>query len=267
MESALEEIEFLALSANRVAVLRLLAADPRNRTELAEETGASQATLGRILSDFEERSWVRQDGGTYRATATGELVARGFSDLLDILETEQALRDIVEYLPAEELGFDLARLADATITAPTEMRPNAPLQRLLDLEAVAGEIRAFSHAFNEQTLTLVTDRVTAGELSFRGVFSRSAIDALTSESTLRRRLETLLAADGASVRIRDEELPLAGTVFEERTHLLVRDDSGVLRAGIDTDDPAVYAWAEGTFEEYWESATPLDRADLIADES
>ena len=262
MDAALDDVEFLARSANRVAVLQSLADAPRSRSDLAAETGASQATLGRILGDFEERSWVRRADGAYEATATGKLVANAFSDLLDVLETERDLRDIVDYLPTEAMAFDLARLADATITVPTETRPNAPLQRLLELEREATAIRAFSHAFNEQTLSLTAERVAAGSLSFQGVFSRGAIDALARESTLRRRLESLLGTSDAAVRVRDSGVPVAGTLADDRVHLLVRDDSGVLRASIDTDDPVVVDWAETAFEEYWESGTPLDWSDI-----
>ena len=262
MDAALDDVEFLALSANRVAVLQSLAGAPRSRSDLAAETGASQATLGRILADFEARSWVRRRDGEYEATATGKLVANAFSDLLDVLETERDLRDIVDSLPTEAMGFDLARLADATITVPTETRPNAPLQRLIGLEREAAAIRAFSHAFNEQTLSLTAERVAEGDLTFEGVFSRGAIDALARESTLRRRLESLLDAPDAAVRVRDSRVPVAGTLADDRVYLLVRDDSGVLRASIDTDDPEIFEWAESAFAEYWKSATPLDRRDL-----
>jgi len=61
MEAPLEEIEFLARSQNRVAVLRLLATESHTRRSLAAATGASQATLGRIPEDFTDRSWVRRD--------------------------------------------------------------------------------------------------------------------------------------------------------------------------------------------------------------
>ncbi|WP_123537484.1 helix-turn-helix transcriptional regulator [Halosimplex salinum] len=267
MDAALDDVEFLALSPNRVAVLQSLAAGARSRSDLAAETDASQATLGRILADFEERSWVRRVDGKYEATATGELVAGAFSDLLDVLETERKLRDIVEFLPTGAMDFDLACLADATITVPTQTRPNAPLQRLLALERDAGEVRAFSHAFNEQTLGLMADRTDEGGLDFSGVFSRSAIDALASEPTLRRRLGTLLDAADATVRVRDDEIPIAGTIVDDTVHLLVRDDSGVLRASVDTDDPAVFEWAETAFERYWETSDPLGRDDLFGDET
>lgn len=261
-EASLAEVEFLALSGNRVEVLGLLAEQPHDRSELAVETGASQATLGRILRDFEERSWVERREGEYVATATGRLVSQGFSDLLDILATERELRGVVEYLPDEALTFDLRRLSDATVTVPSGTRPDAPLQRLLDLERRGTEIRAFSHAFNERSLSLTAERAREGEMTFRGVFSRGAIDALASDDALRRTLQDLLAAEDASVRVYDGAVPLAGSIVDDVVNLLVRDETGVLRAAIDTDDEVVRSWAEDTFTGYWEAATPLERRDL-----
>lgn len=264
MDAALEEIEFLALSPNRVAVLQSLADGPRTRSDLAAATGASQATLGRILGDFEERSWVERRDGGYAATATGRLVARGITDFLEVVETERSLRGVVDHLPGGELDFDLRHLADATVTTPSGTRPDAPLQRLLDLEAEGDRIRAFSHAFNERSLSLAAERVAAGTLRFEGVFSRGAIDALASDEELRRLLAELLDADGAAVRVCESEIPLAGSVVDGEVHLLVRDADGVLRASIDTDDPVVRSWAVDRFETYWEGARPLEAAELFS---
>lgn len=263
MESALEEIEFLALSSNRVEVLRLLAAEPHSRGDLATETGASQATLGRIIADFEERSWIRRTGGEYVATATGRIVADGFTDLLDSLETERKLRDIVEYLPTDAMEFDLRHLADATITVPSQTRPNAPVQRLLDLLRDAEVVRTFSHAFNDQTIRVVQERVSAGDQQFSGVFSPGAIDALAADDRLRTQLESLLAEPAASVRVRSDGVPLAVMIADDVVHLLLRDDSGVLQASLDTTAPAVREWAIERFDTYWESADPLSTERLL----
>jgi predicted transcriptional regulator len=262
MEASLADVEFLALSENRVEVLRLLAERSRTRSELAAETGASQATLGRILRDFEERSWVERREGAYAATATGRLVSRGFTDLLDILATERELRGVVEYLPDEALTFDLRHLSDATVTLPSGTRPDAPLQRLVDFEREAAELRAFSHAFNERSLSVTADRAREGDLTFRGVFSRGAIDALASDDELRETLRKLLDAEDATIRVYDGDIPLAGSVVDGVVNLLVRDEKGVLQAAIDTDDEVVLAWAEDTFTAYWEAATPFERRDL-----
>jgi len=262
MESALAEIEFLALSPNRVAVLRCLAEDRHTRTDLAVTTGASQATLGRILRDFQERSWIERVDGAYVATATGELVANGFLDLLAIMETEGDLRPIVSYLPTDALDFDLRRFDDATITVPSGTKPNAPVGRVVDLLREASAVRVLSHAFNEDSLDVIERRVTAGEMTFEGVFSRHAIDAVADDEGLRRRLESLVEAPDANVRVRDGGIPLAVTVADNVVHLLLRDTNGVLQASVDTDDAAVRDWADDRFERYWDAASPVDDTDL-----
>jgi predicted transcriptional regulator len=262
MESALSEIEFLALSPNRVAVLRRLAEESHTRTDLAVATGASQATLGRILRDFEERSWIRRVEGGYVATATGELIADGFLDLLAILEIEGELRPIVRYLPTDELGFDLRRFEDATITVPSGTKPNAPVKRVLDFLRTAADVRVFSHAFNEGSLRVIEERVSAGETTFEGVFSRSALDAVADDAGLRRRLGSLIDTSSATVRVRDGEIPLAVTVADGAVHMLLRDENGILQASVDTDDPAVRDWARETFEAYWETAERVDPDEL-----
>ncbi|RRJ31843.1 helix-turn-helix transcriptional regulator [Halocatena pleomorpha] len=263
MNGVLEEVEFLARSEHRVAVLRLLADESHTRGNLVDATGASQATLSRILRDFEDRSWIQRGDGTYSATATGCLIAYGFTDLLNVLTTERELRDVVEHLPTEELRFDLRHLTDATVTLPTGTRPDAPVGRLLELERNADRVRAFSHAFNERSLSLVTQRVHDEELVFEGVFSCDAIDALATDPGLRDRLVNLLDADGATVRVHEQTVPLAVTVAGRTVHLLVRDANGVLRASIDTDDSAVRSWAIDAFDGYWDRGRDLNRIDLF----
>ena len=255
MEETLSEIEFLALSANRVTVLESLADGRRSRSELAEATGASQATLGRILGDFEDRNWVVRSEGKYAATATGRLVAEGFRGLLDVLATERELRDVVAYLPTEAMAFDLRHLADASIVTPTQTRPNAPLQRLLELMRGAASVTAFSHALNDQSLAVVAEKL--GEQEVEAVLTREAIDALTADERLRERLRRVVSAPSASIRVADGDIPVAVTIADDVVNLLVRDDRGVVQASVDTTDPAVMEWAERRYEHYRVDSEPL----------
>ena len=257
MESALEEIEFLALSPNRVRALGLLTEEPRTRRELVELTDASQPTLGRILHDFEDRSWIRRDGSTYSVTVTGELVSRGFQSLVDIFETDLELRPVVRWLPADTVTFDIEHLTEATVTTPSRVRPNAPVKRVLDLLDDASEVRVVSYAFNEQSLERIADRTAAGDQRFRGVFSSGAIDAIAGDSALRTQLRTLLTADDASIRIADDNVPVAATIADSVVHLFLRDDNGILQAALDIDEPEVTSWATSLFERYWDDAEPL----------
>lgn len=257
MDRVLDDIEFLARSANRVDVLRLVGDGPYTRTELVTETGASQPTLGRILRDFEKRHWITRGPEGYETTATGQLVADGISDLCSILETEHTLRELVEWLPTEELGFDLRRLQGATVTVPTQTRPGAPVGRVIDLIDAANQVTVLSHAFNDRTLDAVADWVAAGG-HFEGVFSASAITPVTDDDALAGLLGQLVDAENATVRIYDGPVPLAVTLTDDVVSLLVRDDHGRLQAAVDTDDSEVHEWAQDTYSRYREQSRPLD---------
>lgn len=257
MESALEEIEFLALSPNRVETLRRLAESAHTRRELVEATGASQPTLGRILSDFADRGWVEREGSDYRATVTGRLVSRGLDDLIDILEADADLRPVVEWLPSEAIDFDLRHLTDATITTPTRVRPNAPVGRAVDLLSDAETVRVVSYALNEGSLDVIAERTTAGTQTFEGVVSADAVDAIADDSQLRGRLRDLLGAADAEMRVVTEPIPVAATVADDVVHLFLRDESGILRASLDVAHADVRAWAIDLFERYWSVGEPL----------
>jgi predicted transcriptional regulator len=262
MADPLAEVEFLARSGNRIEVLATLSAGAYSRRELGDVVDASQPTLGRVLNDLSDRKWIAYDGERYSATATGRLVAAGITDLHARLEAETHLREVVEWLPAEALDVDLLALGDATITTPTATRPNAPLGRMLDLLGETGSVRLVSHSFNSQKLDLLCDRTAGGSLAVRGVFAADAIDALAADPELRSSLRSVVTADEAEIRVHDGAIPLAMEVTDACVHLLLRDDEGVVRASLDTDDPAVRSWAEATHERYWETATPLPAENL-----
>ncbi|WP_101296759.1 helix-turn-helix transcriptional regulator [Halegenticoccus soli] len=262
MEPALEDIEFLALSANRVEVLDALSDGPHTRRDLADRIDASQPTLGRVLRDLEARNWIARDEREYEATATGRLVASGFTDLLEIVETERRLRGVVEWLPADAMEFDLRRLGDATITTPSQTKPNAPVERVLELLRRANDVRILSHAFNAQSLEVVRRRTVEGEQTFEGVFSANAVEAVAEDAALCRQLRELVASDAAEVRIVDGEIPLAVTITDDLVNFLLRDEDGLLQAALDTDDQTVLSWARATHERHWDRATPLDVEEL-----
>lgn len=265
MGSPLEDVEFLARSANRIEVLGALADDAYTRRELGDAVDASQPTLGRVLNDLKDRNWITYDGERYRATATGRLVSAGITDLRDRLEAEARLREVVEWLPTEVLDVDLRRLGDSTITTPTGTRPNAPIGRMLELLRDTDRALLLSHSFNEQKLELIAQRVADGSLTGRGVFAESAIEAVTAVPDLRRRFEAVVEAEGVDIRVTSEEIPLAVEVTDRRTHLLLRDGDGVVRASLDTDDEVVREWARSLHDRYWERAEPIDDTEFAPD--
>jgi predicted transcriptional regulator len=261
----LAEVEFLARSANRVTALQRLAEGRHTRGELGDATGASQATLGRILEDFVDRSWVRHDEGEYVATATGRLVAGSVTDLLESLETETKLRGIVDYLPTHAMDFDLEHLADATITVPTETRPSAPLREVLAVMEEAAHLRVFSHAFNEGSIEIVERRVRTGAGTFEGVLAESAVAAIAESGALWEQFTSLAGAANARVRVRTDGVPLAATIADETVVFLLRDGRGLVQASLSSTDERVYDWAVETHDHYWRTAVPFEPERYDAD--
>jgi predicted transcriptional regulator len=258
MNSALEEIEFLALSANRVEVLSVLSEEAATRRDLESRIDASQPTLGRVLRDLADRRWITYDGERYAATATGQLIVEEFTDLWETVETELKLREVIEWLPTEAIEFDLRHLTDATITIPSQTRPGAPVQRVLELLRASTDVQIFSHAFNEQSLDVIHHRTVEGPQTFKGVFSPAAVDAIAHDSTLRQQLQELMASEAAEIRLHNEEIPLAVTITGNVVHLLLRDGDGLLRAALDTENETVLSWARERHKQYWQNSSPID---------
>lgn len=258
----LDEIEFLARSANRIEVLQALTERSYTRRDLGEAVEASQPTIGRVLNDLTARNWISYDGEYYSATETGALVEAGITDLQERLATETKLRPIVEWLPTEHIDVDLRAFREATITTPTGTRPNAPIERMLELLEGTDEALLLSHTFNRQKLALIHERTTDGNLTTKGVFAADAIEAVKDDPQLRALLGEIVAADAAEIRVTTDEVPAAVEVTEDRTHLLLRDEEGVVRASMDTDADAVRSWALGLHERYWEAGTAVSQSEL-----
>ena len=91
MSAPLDDIRFLADSGNRVQAVEALAEKPRTRPELRDTTGASAATISRMLRAFGSRGWVYRDGSRYALTPLGTYVASTFGELHDRMTTAHNL--------------------------------------------------------------------------------------------------------------------------------------------------------------------------------
>lgn len=262
MTDPLEEIEFLARSPNRIRVLETLASGSRTRQELQEAVGASQPTLARILGDFEDRNWVESDGGTYETTHLGSFVASGFGSLLSVMNTESRLRGVARLLPMDRFGFGLERLENARIVTPTQADPGKPLNRATELASGAKSHRIVSYVLNHEMLETIDERTADGTQSFQGVVTAETLDVLRSEHDSWRRLRSLARSEAASLRLTTREIPFAVGVADETVYLFLRDDEGLLRALVETDDSTVRSWALETVERYRASGEELDVSTL-----
>ncbi|WP_224333776.1 helix-turn-helix transcriptional regulator [Haloprofundus halobius] len=260
MTDPFEEIVFLARSKNRIRVLEALAGGPHTRRELESTVGASQPTLARILRDFEDRYWVEREGTQYRTTASGAFVAASFTDLLSNVKTEVRLRDVVRWLPMAHLDVAFERFDDARITRPTQTTPSGPLKRALELSARADRQLVVSYVLNHEMLETIYDATVDGSQSLRGVLSRGAVETLREDPASWRRFRELLAAENADLRLADGPVPFAVGVADETVYFFLRDESGLLRALLESTDDDVREWAVRTVEEYWNRGVDVDRS-------
>lgn len=132
MRTPLEDIGFLARSEHRVNALAALTAGPQARDELRIALDASSATVGRLLAEFESRTWIQRIGQRYELTSLGEYIAQGFFELVNRFETEHSIRDVWQWFPTE-LGFTVEMFAGATITPPNNGNPYLPNARYVEL--------------------------------------------------------------------------------------------------------------------------------------
>lgn len=261
MDSPLDDVAFLARSENRVAILRALAEGSATRTDLGESTGVGRITLGRVLGDFVERGWIVREGESYEITLVGELVADAFDDVVEAAETARTFKDVIKWVPVEQMDFDLRRLSDADLVLPTPNDPFASLRRAQQGLESTESLQLVTNATAEETIEVMARRAAAGELSLSVVIDGETLDVVTADSTTRDRLRTILSSGGEVYR-HEGPIPYIVAVLDDVVHIGVDDEAGVNVALIESADPDVRAWAVDIAESYREEATLLERTGL-----
>lgn len=256
-DAALEDVAYLSRSPNRVRILEALATEAYPRRELGEATDTSRTTLGRILSEFEERGWAeRTADGTYAATARGDHVAAAFRPLIASMDAIRTLGDAVGCLPTDELSTGLHHFADATVRSPNPNVPLGPVRRLANLLADATTFR---------TLTFISPPTAIGDAMHDGVLS----DRLNAEHVLAGGLVEHLREQPEGPPEWQSYLEAGARVYRYRGHvpcnLFVIDEHVLLmrdrpQAGhlVESENETVRAWADDLIDDYREEAERMD---------
>ena len=270
MEMPPDDAGYLVRSDHRLRVLELLAEHPQDRRDLRKATGASSPTMGRILTDFEDRCWIERTGRSYGLTPLGEFVADRVGEFRDAMQLERTLRDVSQWLPHEIDGFSVSLFTDAVVSYPGPGYPYQPIERFTSLLRETETMRGFGMAIlKSSNLEAFFDR-TLEDLDCEYVYPPAVFEELLSwdEETVvemvTRANYTVLLHDGLPL---DERCGIC--LFDDRVSICCYDpETGALQSLVDTGGDGMRTWAETYYDQFRAEARPLeDATDLLSVES
>lgn len=255
MVGAREEVAYLARSENRVTILRALGPEPMSRRELEEQVGIPSSSLSRVLRELtEEYGWVDRTDDGYRLTRSGTLVIERFDSLTDTIETVRTLGDALEYLPVDRMDLDGRHFHDAELLTAKEFDPAAPMQYGVERFEQSATFRCVVRTVPSPYVRAAHRQVLAGDLRFDGVLGTDYVAAAKGSEMGSLWVEI---ADEADIRCAEVGPEYQLLILDELVHIWVCTHDGEQIGLIESDNPAVYAWAESVFEEYFTDAVPI----------
>ena len=270
MDTTLDEIKFLVGSDHRVGLLEALSEGPCDRRDLRDATGASSPTMGRILTDFQDRHWIEQNRNTYQLTDLGEYVADRFGEFMDAITIERRLRDLWPWLPHEIDGFSVELFTDVVVSQPGPGYPYQPVERLTELITETTTMRGFGMAMLKSgNLEPFFDRAL-DDMECEYIYPPAVFEELltwdrdTVIEAARQSNYTVLLHDALPT---DDRCGIC--LFDDRISICCYNhETGALQSLVDTESDEMRAWASSYYEQFRTEARPLDRAgDVILDES
>lgn len=256
MNTALDDIAFLANSENRVAVVEALVQAPRSRDEMRDQVDASRVTVARILRELESRKWITRSGREYAVTPLGEWVYEEFSHLVGEIEAEQRLRDALQWVPTDQLPFDVRCLRDAEIVLLDGCDATAMVRRIVDFQRAGGRVRGFARCVAPVVIETHWELTVRGDTRVELVFTPAALDVVRTHPTAAQQFREMLEAENAQYFV-SEAVPMSVGIVDGAVAITLTDEQGVLKGGVVTDDETVHAWAVDRFEACRDEAKPV----------
>lgn len=255
MTDAVDDVEFLVRSGNRIAVLDALRDGPVTRAALQDDLDLDRVTLGRILTAFEERSWVVVDADEYATTFLGDLVAGRFGAFREFMATARDLRGLVGAVPAGTFDFPLERLGDATVTTAAEGDPYAPVRRFMECLRDSDSLRGYDTTTIAPIYVDEIREEILGGMITEIVYRPSVVDQIASD--YRSAAAEAVESGHLTLWVADD-LPCGLAIFDDRVAIgAYNAETGMLELLVESDDPAVREWAVGSYHEVRDRATSL----------
>lgn len=257
---ALEDIAYLTRSNNRVALLTTMARGSYSRRKLHEATGIARTTIGRILTEFEERNWVeRTANGTYTTTPMGHSIASELRPFVESIETIQTLGNLVDWLHGIDTRLDLRQLRDAAIMEPEHDDPMEVIDQFIDRLHHTAEFYTLNQiAPAGKAMEIMRDRLDRTQLVATFVVTGELVDYILDRPERRTRWRACIES-GAEVYRYDGSIPcsllmLDETVFIANTQATYGDPYTMIQS----DNDAVRSWAREIIIGHQTDAARLD---------
>ncbi|WP_254531278.1 helix-turn-helix transcriptional regulator [Natrinema gelatinilyticum] len=256
----LEEIEFLARSPNRVTVLDALTRGPIGRYELEDSIGVTRATLGRVLEDFEERGWVREDDRQYQTTQLGTYVSREITNILERFEPVPALNEVAQWFPDEGFGFDLRNLAGSRIIRSTKRNAIAPTAHISKRIRTADRVRLITYSVLPNVMDECWRGIVDGALELEGVLDTGTLESFGTDPQMIEQAREMIETGHSEVYVYNGTIPSTVFIVDDVVLLCLSGSQGAPLAVIETDDEAVHSWAESTIDDLRDDGERLNPA-------
>lgn len=263
MEERLDDVEFLARSAHRVAVLEAVDETPRSRQALQSTTGASRVTIGRIVTDLEQRGWIRQSDDRYHPTPVGRAIAEAFDALRGTLEAAAVLEPLTPSLPDDFLTVDINHFSDAEVSVPTPQDPLAAARAAARLMAEANHVLMLAHAVTSETVDSQIRAIEQRGQSSAVVLSAATHEAMQADPTLLDQLHRLQSHEEVRVFRYEGRLPVSMGVYDKAiVGIGTVDDAGFPNAFLVSTDDEVLTWAQQTFSTIRDQSEALPKREF-----
>lgn len=245
------EIQFLTGSHNRVRVLHRLREQPATGYELEESLNVSRATVTRALSEFRERGWVRRTGPQYVITDFGVVVANAVDQLFETMETVLKLDCVREWLPLDDIDFEVSRLGDVELVLSFSEDPFNTIRHLTDHFRTAESVRMIAAVLLPESLEAAAGALEDSNTTFEAVVSLKIIDAIRSDLEFQERFADVIRRDSVRLYRCEDSLPNYSIVIADDCLLLhLFDENGMPRALIECGDEAAIEWGNNKFTMY-----------------
>jgi predicted transcriptional regulator len=263
MDTALDDVAFLANSENRVTVFEVLVEAPRERAEVTDRVDASRVTVARILRELEGRNWITRSGREYAVTPLGEWVYDEFAGLVEEVEAERRLRDALQWFPPDLLTFDVRCLRGAEIVRLDESDMTAMLRRVVEFQRSGDRVRGVARESAPEAVRNQWELTVRGDTQVELVVTPDIVDAIRNHPPSARRLVEMLEEENARYLVH-ESIPMSVAIVDGRVGFNLTDETGVLKGGLITGADTVHAWAVDLFESYRSKARPLPPDEITA---